>query len=146
MPGHGLARFRPAQPIALHVVRLPRNQGRQQRGEIGRVHLSICRHHRGEVRTQQERVSATGRNRRANTLIGCVFEHVDGRLDGPRDLRGRVDARVIDDDDMVHEAGNTFEGPADQLLFIVCRHHDGDSFTLEHRGSLGGGLSPASGN
>ena len=115
------------------VIGLARDQGRQQRGQVHRVHLPVCGHHGGEVCPERERVPATRRDRRAHSLIACMLDQDDGPRERPDDLGGGVETRIVDHDDVIHEARNAVERSRDQLRFIVRRHHDGDSSICKHR-------------
>ena len=136
MPWHHFVGRRPVEAIALYIVGLPGDQRSQQGREVDWVHLSVRRHHRGQVRAEQERLPTPGRNRSTDTLVGFVLDELDGPEESARCLARGVDARVIYYDDVVHEARNALKRPPNQLCFVVRRHHDGDSSPREHLSSL----------
>ncbi len=132
MPRHRFARGGPTETVAFHVVGFACDQRRQQRGQVCGVHLSVRRHDGSKLGPKLERMPATARNRGPNTLIGLVLDQLDWALDSSRNLRRRVFACIVDDDDVVDEPGNVLERGANQLRLVVGRHHNGDSSTREH--------------
>jgi hypothetical protein len=77
-----------------------------------------------------------------------VLDELDSARAFERNRPCIVGARVIDDDDAVHEARNALERRTDQLCLVVGRHDDSDSLTFQHvhavaivSGSAGQGLA-----
>ena len=61
-----------------------------------------------------------------------MFDDLEGAFDRPCNLGRRVQACIVDDDDVVHEARNALDGAANQLRLVVRRHDNGDSSTRKH--------------
>lgn len=130
--GHRAMRRRPGETIALREVGPPFDQWMEQRREVRRIHLSIGPHDCRKLDAQGLGAATPSRDCRADPTIVRMLENGDRPSTRSSELRCRVGASVVHDDEVVHEVRNASEHRLDVPRFVVRRHDDGNAVTSEH--------------
>ena len=104
----------------------------EQRREVRRIHLSIGPHDCRKLDAQGLGAATPSRNCRADPTIVSMLENGDRPSTRSSELRCRVGASVVHDDEVVHEVRNASEHRLDVPRFVERRHDDGNAVTSEH--------------
>ncbi len=100
---------RVAEAVALGVVGVAVDHRVEQPRQVGRVHLPVAGHHRHDLGAELEGCRVAAGDGRADAAVVGVGDQRQARAAGGQggDRLGRaVDARVVDDDDQIDEAGH----------------------------------------
>jgi hypothetical protein len=126
------------EAVALGVVGLVPDEGREQAGQVRGIHLRVAGHHGHDARLGsigQGRL-VSGGDGRAHPAVLLVADHLQALTHPPRrpaqDLFRAVAGGIVHDHDAVHERGHGLQDGPEQLLLVVGRHDDDDSPALEH--------------
>ena len=112
--------------IRFGVVDLAEGHRPNERLEVLGRHLTVGGHHARDVDVALDCTLVAGHDRRPDTLVLLVPDHLDTRVTSGGAL-GRVVSRcVVDDHDVVDERGDLGNSRADQPFFVVGRHDHRD--------------------